>query len=57
MQARTVEHCGRGNQKTVELCLRAGHPEPQFTEVPVVEIGVHRSQTGFFMGVVAKKCY
>lgn len=28
-----VERWGRGTQKIVELCLRAGHPEPEFLEV------------------------
>lgn len=27
-----VERWGRGTQKIVELCLRAGHPEPEFVE-------------------------
>jgi ATP-dependent DNA helicase RecG len=28
-----VERWGRGTQKIVELCLRAGHPEPEFLEI------------------------
>lgn len=27
-----VERWGRGTQKIVELCVKAGHPEPQFVE-------------------------
>lgn len=27
-----VERWGRGTQKIVELCVRAGHPEPEFVE-------------------------
>ncbi len=27
-----VERWGRGTQKIVELCLQAGHPEPEFVE-------------------------
>ena len=27
-----VESWGRGTQKIVELCVRAGHPEPEFVE-------------------------
>ncbi len=27
-----IEHWGRGTQKIVELCVRAGHPEPIFEE-------------------------
>ena len=55
MPARTVERWGRGNQKTVELCLRAGHPEPQFTEVPVVEVGAHHSPKRFFNAACREK--
>ena len=54
MPARTVERWGRGNQKTVELCLRAGHPEPQFTEVAVVEVGAHHSPKIFLWGMSRK---
>jgi ATP-dependent DNA helicase RecG len=28
-----VERWGRGTQRIVELCLRAGHPEPEFLEI------------------------
>lgn len=24
--------CGRGRKKTIELCVKAGHPEPEFGE-------------------------
>ncbi|MGH3087013.1 MAG: ATP-binding protein, partial [Rubrobacteraceae bacterium] len=27
-----VERWGRGTQKIVELCVKAGHPEPEFVE-------------------------
>ncbi|MGH7138578.1 MAG: ATP-binding protein [Pirellulales bacterium] len=27
-----IERWGRGTQKIVELCVRAGHPEPEFEE-------------------------
>jgi ATP-dependent DNA helicase RecG len=28
-----IERWGRGTQKIVELCVRAGHPEPEFEEI------------------------
>jgi ATP-dependent DNA helicase RecG len=27
-----IERWGRGTQKIVELCVQAGHPEPEFEE-------------------------
>jgi ATP-dependent DNA helicase RecG len=41
-----VERWGRGTQKIVELCLRAGHPEPQFLEVAGA-VGVRFLPSGY----------
>jgi ATP-dependent DNA helicase RecG len=41
-----VERWGRGTQKIVELCLRAGHPEPEFLEVAGA-VGVRFLPSGY----------
>ncbi len=41
-----VERWGRGTQKIVELCLRAGHPEPEFLEV-AGSVGVRFLPSGY----------
>jgi ATP-dependent DNA helicase RecG len=41
-----VERWGRGTQKIVELCLRAGHPEPEFLEVAGA-VGVRFLASGY----------
>lgn len=41
-----VERWGRGTQKIVELCLRAGHPEPEFLEVADA-VGVRFLPSGY----------
>jgi ATP-dependent DNA helicase RecG len=41
-----VERRGRGTQKIVELCLRAGHPEPEFLEVAGA-VGVRFLPSGY----------
>ncbi|MEI9979926.1 MAG: ATP-binding protein [Edaphobacter sp.] len=41
-----VERWGRGTQKIVELCLRAGHPEPEFLEVAGT-VGVRFLPSGY----------
>jgi ATP-dependent DNA helicase RecG len=41
-----VECWGRGTQKIVELCLRVGHPEPQFLKVAGA-VGVRFLPSGY----------
>jgi len=41
-----VERWGRGTQKIVELCLRAGHPEPDFLEA-AGSVGVRFLPSGY----------
>ena len=41
-----VERWGRGTQKIVELCVRAGHPEPEFLEVAGA-VGVRFLPSGY----------
>ena len=41
-----VERWGRGTQKIVELCLRAGHPEPEFLEIAGA-VGVRFLPSGY----------
>lgn len=41
-----VERWGRGTQKIVELCLRAGHPEPEFLETAGA-VGVRFLPSGY----------
>jgi ATP-dependent DNA helicase RecG len=41
-----VERWGRGTQKIVELCVRAGHPEPEFVE-QAGAVGVHFLPGGY----------
>ncbi len=41
-----VERWGRGTQKIVELCIQAGHPEPEFVE-QAGAVGVHFLPSGY----------
>lgn len=41
-----IEQWGRGTQKIVELCKRAGHPEPEFEEIAGSVVVTFRPATG-----------
>jgi ATP-dependent DNA helicase RecG len=41
-----IEQWGRGTQKIIELCKRAGHPEPEFQEVANSFVVIFRPASG-----------